>query len=148
MSCCGTDPEQARIVAALAALARAAPRAVLEAIAAGDSYASAAENARHLRALLEVVERLDCRLHRLPDSSWFPGEAVGLVSYGVDGHDAPTVAVANALLMIEALERDDPYGHMHYRWNHAPGAAWFAALPPELGAPLLEGFALLAAREN
>lgn len=137
----------ARAVAGLVALIRAAPKSKIDAIAQGDSYASPADDAKHLAALREVVQQLDCRLDRQPDNSWWPREPVELVSYGVDGCDDEVVAVANALLMISDLETDK-FGYMDYRWTNSPGEAFFRSLPERLGAPLLAGFRVLHDRQT
>ncbi len=134
--------DTAQVISALAAVIRAAPRAVFETIAQGDSHAVPGDAERHLRALDEVVTRFDCNLNTQPDNHWFPREPVELVSWGADGHDPRTIAVANALLMIADLDGGG-VDYMFHRWDGRPGAAFFTALPADLRDPLLTGFDLL-----
>lgn len=140
--------ERARVadaVAGLVRLIRQAPEEVLVSIAHFDSQALLDDHLRSERAIREVVEELDCRLDRQPDNHWNPREPIELAAYGVDGQGESVTAVANAFLMISDLEVD-AFDYMEYRWNRAPGAAFFEDLPDHFREPLMAGFEVLKAR--
>ena len=135
----------AEVVAGLVRLIREAPDEVIQSVAYGDSYEDEDGCRKSLIALRQVLDELECRLDRQPDNFWHPREPVELVSYGADGQGGHDTAVANALLMISDLETGEQ-DYMSFRWQQSPGAAFFEALPPRLGAPLLAGFEILRAR--
>jgi len=122
------------VLMALRDCARTLDDAQIESIARADYGMDAARNAAALRALLASSRLL------LPlEGRHIPGEVLELVSL-VPGRAG--FAQCSALILIEALERGDPFGTAAFRWRGV--AAAYRALPSAEADPLLRGFRALA----
>ncbi len=120
---------------------------LLEEIADGDSYAMPGDTPKHLAALHDLRDHYDWRLAKQPDTSWYPREPIGLISYAVDNHSTSAQIFCNALLLVAELDGSDQ-DDMHFRWFKSPGEAWFRALANPWKDAFLAGFAVLHAQTS
>lgn len=133
------DP--APILKKLEQIVRSTPREDLELIANADSYAQSGDDAKHLAALIDLIESDNCRIDRSKDNSWFPLEPIELVAFHLHEGWERAFAACTAILMIDDIEAGE-MDYMPFRWESL-GERTYRRLPPELAEPILQGFAYL-----